>query len=97
MTAAPPSVADHPAKIWPSRVGVVGSEIKPPKSKVSVLIAVPPFELYITVKVGISTVKPFQLDPTAPNPVAPVFMNAFGEMPIPKKTKSSGTGALPKK
>jgi hypothetical protein len=50
VIAAPPSVADHPANVNPSRVGSVGAaEIDPPVVKDPLVTAVPPFESYVTV------------------------------------------------
>jgi len=46
VTTVPPSVADHPARVYPARVGAVGAlAIEPPVVNDPLETDVPPFEL----------------------------------------------------
>ena len=48
ISAPPPSVADHPAKEYPVRVGAVGSETVEAVKKLPLLTDVPPFASKVT-------------------------------------------------
>ena len=49
VTADPPSVADHPAKVKPVLVGALGSVRLPPVVNAPFETDVPPLELNVTV------------------------------------------------
>jgi hypothetical protein len=51
LTADPPSVADHPAKVKPVLVGALGSATVPPVVKDPFETDVPPFAVNVTVEV----------------------------------------------